>query len=49
MILQKIPPESCKRTDSEVGIIPEGKVVIRVIVGEGFEKIVIVNTDEKDQ
>lgn len=47
MVLKKISSKGWQWAYSEMGIIPESKIVIAVIVGECFKKIVIGYTDEE--
>jgi hypothetical protein len=47
MILKEISPECWKGADPKMRIIPESKIVVGVIVGERFKKIVIANANKK--
>jgi len=49
MVLQKITPESRYRTNPEMRIIPESKVVIPVIVGYRPKVIMIGYSHKKKQ
>jgi len=49
MVLQKVASEGGQRADSEVRIIPESKIIVGVIVGKCFKKVVVVNSNEKQE
>jgi hypothetical protein len=49
VILKKISPESWNGADSEMRIIPEGKIVISVVVSYRSKKIVIHDAHKKHQ
>lgn len=49
MVLQEIAPKGSNRAYPEMRIIPEGKVIIAIIVGVGSEKIMVEYSHGKKQ
>jgi hypothetical protein len=49
MVLQEIPGICWHWADSEMRIVPEGKIIIAVIVSNSSKIIVVGNTHEKKQ
>ena len=49
MVLKKVPPECWEWTYPEMGIIPESKIVVGVVVGKSLKIVVVKYSDVKHQ
>jgi hypothetical protein len=46
VVLKEISAERWKRAYPEMGIVPEREIVVGIIVGKGFEEVVVIYSNK---